>query len=58
MSAIEISLDKKWYFDLLFHDKNDKIKTNDGLVSLLDMFEDEATFIKHFSLQTPTSEYV
>lgn len=48
MSAIEISLDKKWYFDLLFHDKNDKIKTNDGLVSLLDMFEDEATFIKHF----------
>ena len=29
--------DKKWYSDLLF--KNNQVKTNDGLTSLLDRFE-------------------
>jgi hypothetical protein len=38
--------DKKWYTDLLF--KDDKVKTNDGLTSLLDVFESESQFIKHF----------
>jgi hypothetical protein len=38
--------DKKWYSDLLF--KNNQVKTNDGLTSLLDRFERFEEFIKHF----------
>ncbi|MFY8187671.1 MAG: hypothetical protein ACOVLC_06900 [Flavobacterium sp.] len=38
--------EKKWYSDLLFH--NNKVKTNDGLTPLLDMFENETHFVKHF----------
>lgn len=36
----------KWYTDLLF--KGNKVKTNDGLMSLLEMFKSESHFIKHF----------
>ncbi|WP_134385190.1 hypothetical protein [Flavobacterium psychrophilum] len=50
MNSKEIFSDKKWYHELLY--KNDEVKTNDGLSSLLDMFNNEADFIKHFIKNT------
>ncbi|ENA1801278.1 hypothetical protein ABF179_000644 [Flavobacterium psychrophilum] len=41
---------KNWYDDLLFNrdTESKSVKTNDGLVPLLEMFENEKEFIKHF----------
>ncbi|MFA9289566.1 MAG: penicillin-binding transpeptidase domain-containing protein, partial [Weeksellaceae bacterium] len=37
---------QKWYNELLFDGKT--LKSKDGLSSLLDLFANEADFIKHF----------
>ncbi len=48
MNSKKNTSDKKWYFDLLYHEKNDKAKKNDGLAPLLEMFKNEEEFIRHF----------
>lgn len=50
MSSRGISSDNKWYDELLFKKNKEQktVKTNDGLVPLLEMFKSEEEFIRHF----------
>ena len=61
MNSKKNTSDKKWYFDLLYHEKNDKAKKNDGLATKVfefgnkrvkEHFEDIKGFLAHKKMES------